>query len=84
MCIRDSFSGALGSQLKGDIVLVVVTPPAPPPTPPPPEEIRGFLSGIGGGITLAYNTIVEAIGVGGFAGVCAGAFVCLCVIPCVI
>ena len=78
------FSGAVGSQLKGDIVLVVVTPAAPPPTPPPPEEIRGFLSGIGGGITLAYNTIVEAIGVGGFAGVCAGAFVCLCVIPCVI
>ena len=78
------FSGAVGSQLKGDIVLVVVTPPAPPPTPPPPEEIRGYLSGIGGGITLAYNTIVEAIGVGGFAGVCAGAFVCLCVIPCVI
>ena len=75
------FSGAVGSQLKGDIVLVVVTPPAPPPTPPPPEEIRGFLSGIGGGITLAYNTIVEAIGVGGFAGVCAGAFVCLCVDP---
>ena len=31
-----------------------------------------------------YGPAFSAIGVGGFAGVCAGAFVCLCVIPCVI